>query len=210
MFDIDVSTLDAVGEFGSQAWCQTCAEYGVKILESAGMPEDLSWAFSETYTHAPERLVSADRPVSGYYFMVHNGVVSGGDGVPDACLNIAGFHAKFRWAFLCNQSATLYGSAGQKQRGLDEAQLAADMEAHLGYKPEMGGVPSPVWPQPIIVALSHGAETGGGLHNIAASLQSASVEFAELPKTDLGVPLFSHMTDQQKADFVALCGLDAT
>ena len=47
MFDIDVDTLKQVGEFGSLAWCQACAEYGVKILESAELPEDLSWGFSE-------------------------------------------------------------------------------------------------------------------------------------------------------------------
>ena len=208
MFDIDVSTLQPVGEFGSQAWCEACADFGVKILESADLPDDLSWGFSETYTHAPERLISAERPIAGYFFMVHNGVISGGDGVPEECLAIPGFHAKLRWAYLCNQSRSLYGSAGQKQRGADEAQLVAEMESYLGYKPDMGGVPAPVWPKPIVVALSYGVETGGGLHNIAASLQAPSPEFAELPTTELGVPDFSAMSDAQKQDLISLCGLN--
>ena len=209
MFDIDVDTLKQVGEFGSLAWCQACAEYGVKILESAELPEDLSWGFSEIYTHPPSRLVLEGRAVSGYHFMVQNGVVSGGDGVPISCLEIPGFHAKLRWAYICNQSGTRYGKAGQKQRGLDEVQLAEEIKAYLGFKPDMGGVPSPVWPKPIIDALSHGAETGGGLHNIAASMQALSPEFTGLPTTKLGVPHFSFMSDQQKADFIRLCGFEA-
>lgn len=208
MFDIDVSTLETVGEFGSKSWGEACAEFGIKILQSADLPDDLVWGFSETYTHAPQRLVGADRPIAGYYFMVNNGVISGGDGVPEECLGLPGFHAKLRWAYLCNQSRTLYGSVGQKQRGLDEAELVAQMEAHLGYKPEMGGVPSPVWPKPIIVALSHGVESGGGLHNIAASLQAPSPEFEGWPTTELGVPDFSAMTEAQQLDFIALCGLE--
>ena len=209
MFDIDVSTLETVGEFGSKSWGEACAEFGIKILRSADLPDDLVWGFSETYTHAPERLVGADRPIAGYHFMVKYGVISGGDGVPEECLALPGFHAKLRWAYLCNQSRTLYGSAGQKQRGLDEAELVAQMELYLGYKPEMGGVPTPVWPKPIIVALSHGAESGGGLHNIAASLQAPSPEFEGWPTTELGVPDFSAMTEAQRLDFIALCGLQS-
>ena len=151
--------------------------------------------------------MGADRPIAGYYFMVKNGVISGGDGVPEAVPN--GFHAKLRWAYLCNQSRTLYGYAGQKQRGLDEAELVAQMEAHLGYKPDMGGVPSPVWPKPIVVALSYGVDTGGGLHNIAASLQAPSPEFEGLPTTELGVPEFFCYDEGAKLDFIALCGLES-
>ena len=198
-----------MGEFGSFSWCQACAEYGVKILESADLPEELSWGFSETYTDPPARLVGEDRIISGYHFMVRDGVVSGGDGVSQSCLELPGFHAKLRWAYICNQSGTRYGAAGQKQRGLDEAQLVSEMEAYMGWKPDMGGVPSPVWPKPIIAALSHGSETGGGLHNIAASMQSSSPEFDGVPTTELGVPRFSLMTDRQKLDFISLCGLDS-
>ena len=131
MFEIDVNTLEPVGEFGSAAWCQACAEYGVKILESADIPDDLSWGFSEIYTHPPDRLVSDDRPMSGYYFMVKDGVVSGGDGVPEECLTLTGFHAKLRWAYICNQSRTLYGRAGQQERSQDEAELVHEMAKEI-------------------------------------------------------------------------------
>ena len=56
-------------------------------------------------------------------------------------------------------------------------------------------------------ALGKGAEEGGGLHNIAASLQAPSPEFADLPTTALGVPVFERMTEQQKKTFVGLCGV---
>ena len=84
------------------------------------------------------------------------------------------------------------------------------MAEYLGYEPDLGGVPNPVWPKPIIAALSVGVEEGAGLHNIAASLQSPSPEFANLPTTELGVPLFSKMTDAQKAGFIALCCVEET
>lgn len=208
MFTVDMDSIEPVGEFGSRAWCEACAAYGVKILEASDLPPDLSWGFSEIYTCPPARLVSDDWPQSGYYFMVKDGVISGGADVPDECLAIPGFHVKFRWAYICNQSATKYGSAGQKQRGVEEGDLYREMAEYLGYEPDLGGVPNPVWPKPIIAALSVGVEEGAGLHNIAASLQSPSPEFADLPTTELGVPVFSRMTDTQKADFVALCGIE--
>jgi hypothetical protein len=139
--------------------------------------------------------------------MVNNGEVSGGSDVPEACLAIPGFHVKMRWAYICNQSGSKYGSAGQKQRSVEEGELSREMAQFLGSPPDLGGVDKPVWPKPIIVALSAGVEEGAGLHNIAASLQSPSPEFYNLPTTHLGVPVFSRMTDLQKADFVALCGI---
>ncbi|MGI9221612.1 MAG: hypothetical protein ACR2QS_11330 [Woeseiaceae bacterium] len=208
LFEIDMESLDPVGEFGSRAWCETCAAYGVKILEAAAMPADLSWGFSEIYTCPPSRLVSNEWPRSGYYFMVKDGVISGGADIPDECLALPGFHAQFRWAFLCNQSASLYGTEGQKQRGLDEAELHEAMGNYLGSKPELGGVPDAVWPKPIVAALMVGVEEGAGLHNIAATLQSPSPEFADMPTTELGVPDFARMSDAQKADFIALCHID--
>ena len=203
MFVIDMDTIEPVGEFGSQAWCEACAMYGVKILQASDLPPDLSWAFSEVYTCPPGRLVSADWSQSGYHFMVDKGVISGGGGVPEECLAIPGFHVSMRWAYICNQSRSKYGSAGQKQRSVEEGELYREMEEYLGRPPELGGVNNPIWP-----ALSVGVEEGAGLHNIAASLQSPSPEFVELPTTDLGVPVFSRMNDEQKADFVALCGID--
>jgi hypothetical protein len=207
LFTIDMDSIEQVGEFGSQAWCEACAAYGVKILQEADLPSDLSWAFSEIYTCPPARLVNDDWPQSGYHFMVKDGVVSGGASVPEACLAIPGFHVKMSWAYICNQSASKYGSTGQKQRGVEEGELSGEMAEYLGHPPNLGGVDKPVWPMPIIVALSAGVEEGAGLHNIAASLQRPSPEFADLPTTDLGVPVFSRMSDVQKSGFVAQCGI---
>ena len=207
MFTIDMTAIRPVGEFGSEAWCQACADYGTKILEQSDLPPDLSWGFSEIYTYPPERLISPARIKSGYHFMIREGEISGGDGVPDSCLELSGFHAKLRWAYICNQSASTYGSAGQKQRARDEKTLREEIASYTGIEPDMGGVPNPVWPKPIIAAVSAGAEEGMGLHNIAASLQTTSPEFSGLPTTVLGVPDFSRMSDQQKLDFIDLCGL---
>jgi hypothetical protein len=120
MFTIDMTTIRPVGEFGSEAWCQACADYGTKILEQSDLPLDLSWDFSEIYTYPSERLIRPERSKSGYHFMI---------------------------------------------------------------------------------------KEGAGLHNIAAILQTTSPEFSGLPTTVLGVPNFSRMSDQQKSDFIDLCGL---
>ena len=58
-------------------------------------------------------------------------------------------------------------------------------------------------------ALTVGVEEGSGLHNIAATLQSPSPEFAELPTTELGVPDFSKMSTEQKDGFIDLCQIDS-
>ena len=50
---IDMSTLKPVGEFGSRAWGEACAECSIKILEAANLPSSITWAFSEDYTHPP-------------------------------------------------------------------------------------------------------------------------------------------------------------
>jgi hypothetical protein len=155
-------------------------------------------------------LISDDWPTSGYHFMVKEGVVSGGADVPEDCLAIPGFHVKFRWAYICNQSGTKYGFAGQRQRSAEEGELLEAMAEYLGNDPDLGGVPNPVWPKPVVDALVEGVEEGAGLHNIAASLQSPSPEFADLPATDLGVPNFSPMSDAQKAYFVSLCHIESS
>ncbi len=207
MFSIDMGSLRPVGEFGSEAWCKACADYGMQILAAADLPEDLVWGFSEIYTDPPARLLSDQRLKAGYYFMVENGEISGGDGVTEGCLALPGFHVQMSWGFLCNQSRTLYGSAGQKQRSAEEQVLREAMEAFLGHAPDLGGIANPVWPQPIIAALSVGSEEGAGLHNIAATLQMPSPEFADLPVTEMGVPVFADMDAEQKQAFVRLCGV---
>ena len=208
VFMIDMRDLTPVGEFGSREWCEACASYGARILESGNMPHDLRWGFSEVYTCPPERLISPEWPQSGYYFMVADGTVSSGADIPDECLETPGFHVSIRWAFVCNQSRTLYGSAGQKQRGIDEAELTRQMAEYLGFEPDLGGVSEAVWPAPVVSALTVGVEEGAGLHNIAATLQSPSPEFADLPTTELGVPEFSRMTPAQRESFVDLCRID--
>ena len=70
MFEIDMEAIEPIGEFGSRAWCDACASYGVKILEAADLPGDLNWGFSELYTYPPDRLISEDWSQSGYHFMV--------------------------------------------------------------------------------------------------------------------------------------------
>lgn len=208
MFSIDMDSLQPVGEFGSREWCAACAAHGADMLRAADLPADLSWGFSEIYTQPPARLVSDEWPESAYHFMVKDGEISSGAGAPAECLAVPGFHVEARWAYICNQSASLYGSAGQKQRSDEEAKLLAEMSEHLGSEPKLLSFSKMVWPKPVIAALSVGSEEGAGLHNIAASLQAPSPEFAELPTTELGVPVFSRMTDAQKADFLALCALE--
>jgi hypothetical protein len=198
-----------VGEFGSKAWCEACAAAGVEMLKEADLPADLEWGFSEIYTLPPARLLSDERAMSAYYFMVKDGEVSGGDGAPDACLALPGFHVKIQWAAICKQSQSLYGREGQKQRSAEEKILFKELEDHAG-RPNplgLGDWSNSVWPPSIVEALSKGSEEGGGLHNIAANLQIASPEFEELPATEMGVPIFSKMTEAQKAGFLDLLGL---
>ena len=209
MAGIDVTALRPVGEFGSLAWCEACARYGARLLREGDLPAGIEWGFSEIYTHPPARLLAGGRAMSAYYIMVKDGEITGGDGAPAACRALPGFHVEMPWAAICNQSRSKYGRAGQRQRSADEQVLYAAIAAHVG-RPNplgLGGGPKPAWPPAIAAALGKGAEEGGGLHNIAASLQAPSPEFAGLPTTDLGVPLFAEMTDSQKREFLALCAV---
>jgi len=200
-----------VGEFGSKEWCEACAAAGVKMLEEESLPPDLEWGFSEIYTHPPERLVPEGRKIAAYYFMVKDGVVSGGDGAPEACLALPGFHVKIQWAVICKQSQSFYGKEGQKQRSAEEKVLYKEIADYVGRPNPLSLADfwsDAVWPPSIVAALSKGSEEGGGLHNIAAGMQIASPEFADFPATDLGVPIFSKMTDGQKAFFLKLLAVE--
>ena len=217
---IDMSTIKPVGEFGSKAWGEACVEAAIRMLEAADLPASITWAFSEHYTHPPARLMEGGRTHAGYYLMVQEGEVSGGDGILEEARTIPGFHAKVPWAAICNQSAALYGREGMRQRRVDQQALFAAIEEYVGRENPFGldinkeGKPSvmldPVgpWPAEVGAALGEGAEEGNGLHNIAATLQTDSPEYADLPVTALRVPIFADMTDQQKADFVRLCGIE--
>ena len=204
-----MAELKPVGEFGSKAWCEACGKYGVQLLQEADLPADLQWGFSETYTHPPARLLTGGRELAAYFIMVKDGEVTAGDGAPEECRALPGFHVRLQWAAICNQSRAKYGRAGQRQRSAEEKVLYAAIEEYVG-RPNplgLGGGPKAVWPPEIGAALGKGAEEGGGLHNIAASLQSPSPEFADLPTTELGVPVFAAMTEAQKKSFLALCGV---
>ena len=209
MPDINMSTVYPVGEFGSQQWCDACARYGAQILRDANLPADIEWGFSEIYTHAPERLLGEGREKSAYHIMVKNGEVSGGDGAPQACLELPGFHVVIPWAAICSQSRSKYGAEGQRQRSREEAVLFQAIEDYVGRSNpmEIGDWSNAVWPREIAVALGKNSEEGGGLHNIAASLQSPSREFDDYPVTELGVPVFEEMNPKQRKIFVALCGV---
>ena len=217
---IDVSDLSVVGEFGSKAWGEACANASVKILQAANLPKSINWAFTEDYSHPPERLMENGRKNSGYYIMVKNGEVSAGDGIIAEARALPGFHVQLPWAYIANQSGVIYGKAGQQQRSQDESQLMKDITMYLNRENpfELGldkqGAPSyllePIgpWPAEVGKALGEGSEEGNGLHNIAATLQSASPEFADLPLTDTKVPLFSEMSEKQKESFLSLCGVE--
>ena len=217
---IDVSDLSVVGEFGSKAWGEACANASVKILQAANLPKSINWAFTEDYSHPPERLMENGRKSSGYYIMVKNGEVSAGDGIIAEARALPGFHVQLPWAYIASQSGVIYGKAGQQQRSQDESQLMKDITMYLNRENpfELGldkqGAPSyllePIgpWPAEVGKALGEGSEEGNGLHNIAATLQSASPEFADLPLTDTKVPLFSEMSEQQKESFLSLCGVE--
>ena len=208
---IDVARLEKVGEFGSRAWCEACAENAVKILQAADLPPNYEWAFSEHYTHPPARMLSNDRPKAAYYILVKNGQITGGDGEPEECLAIRGFHITARWAAICNQSGAFYGKEGGRQRSLDERVMYEAIEKYVGRPNPLqrGGGPEIFWPDEISGPLMEGSEEGNGLHNIAATLQTDSPEFADLPVTNMRVPIFDDMTNEQKKIFLELCAIEA-
>ncbi len=206
---VDMSKIKPVGEFGSKAWGEACVAYGIQLLEEGDLPADTVWAFTEDYTFPPARLMEGGREKSGYYMMVKDGKASGGDGILPEALTLPGFHVKMPWASICNQSGSLYGRAGQQQRSAEEKVMFDAISKYVG-KPNpfgLGGGPKAFWPPAVGAALGAGSEEGGGLHNIAATLGFPSPEFADLPTSEMGVPLFDAMTEDQKKFFLELCGL---
>jgi hypothetical protein len=219
---IDMSTLKPIGEFGSRAWGEAVIENAIKMLEAASLPTSITWALTEDYTHPPARLMEGGRKKAGYYLMVKEGKVSGGDGVAEEALTIPGFHCKMPWAVICNQAAALFGIEGLQQSVAEEKVLYAAMAECVGrpeINKELGLVvnkdgtlssmldPAAPWPAEIMAALGEDMEEGNGLHNIAATLLTDSPEYADLPVTQWRVPILAEMTDQQKADFIRLSGI---
>ncbi len=210
MYIIDISSLKKEGEFGSKEWGEACAAAAVKILKAADLPSDFEWAFTERYTLPPDRLMKDGRTQSGYYIMVRNGEITGGDGEPEEALAISGFHIRARWAALCNQSGAFYGADGKLKRDQDELVMRESIEIYLGREDPYGEVqPSErYFPETVRGPLMAGAEEGNGLHNIAASMQISSPEFAGFPVTEMLVPIFNDMNEEQKRSFIKLLGID--
>jgi len=211
MYVIDMSKLKKEGEFGSKAWGEACAAASVKILEAETLPADLEWAFTEHYFHPPARLMEGGREKAGYFIMVKDGKITGGDGCPDEALALNGLHIKARWAAICNQSGVFYGTEGQHQRSADEGVMYKAIEAYVGRPNPLatGGKGSKVyWPDEIGGPLMAGKEEGNGLHNIAAAMQIDSPEFADLPVTKTRVPIFDAMADEQKKAFLKLLNVE--
>ena len=210
MYIIDISSLKKEGEFGSKEWGEACAAAAVKILKAADLPSDFEWAFTELYTLPPDRLMKDGRTQSGYYIMVRNGEITGGDGEPEEALAIPGFHIRARWAALCNQSGAFYGTDEKLKRDQDELVMRESIERYLGYEDPYGEMqPSErYFPETVRGPLMAGSEEGNGLHNIAACMQTPSPEFADYPVTELLVPIFDEMSEEQKKSFIKLLGID--
>jgi len=218
-------------EFGSIEWVQYAAGLGAALFEQSGL--DLSryeWGFSEEYTHIPERLL-AGRDTAGYHLMIHNGEVSGGTSLPDECLALPGFHVSVDWALIAHSSYFPFNVEGQRQRASDHATLRADLKAAgvpfvwtgPGYgrkgsaekvtevtavkkrprcpvcrSPDHDWQSCPVWPPGVGEVLAENKDKTKRLQR--------SPELEHLPETEWGVPVFSRMTDEQKARFIALLG----
>jgi hypothetical protein len=206
MYVIDMATLKKEGEFGSKAWGEACAAASVKILKQANLPKDFEWAFTECYTHPPARLMEGGRKQAGYYILVKDGEITGGDGEPEEALAVRGFHIRARWAALCNQSGAFYGKEGGAKRREGEQVLRAAIEKYVGRpNPYAEKQPSEMyWPEEVSGPLMAGSEEGNGLHNIAASMQTQSPEFVDFPVTEMRVPIFDEMTEAQKKAFLEL------
>ena len=153
-----------------------------------------------------------DREIAGYYFMIKDGKISGGAGVPQECLDVPGFHVRVEWGLIAHPSSFFYGREGSKQRGIGAAQLRSDLEAAGKGRPKINpnarktNYDGPTWPPGIGEALSVDMETGGGLHNFTALHLKPSPEVKDLPQTQWGVPILTEMTDEQKEGFYKLIG----
>jgi len=195
-------------EFGSLEWCQFAGELGVRLLEEANLDlSNIEWAFSEEYTHAPERLLRG-REKAGYQFMIKDGKISGSAVLTEECLAIPGFHATIEWAMIAHPSAVIYSREGQQKRSVDAAKLNEDLEAagRSSEKGIMSNPSDPMFPAALGAALGKDADKGGGLHNLTAKKLKRSPELESMPETETLVPDFSKMTDEQKERFIKLIG----
>ena len=122
-----------------------------------------------------------------------------------------GSHVQLQWGLICNQSRSLYGreSTNDSRSREEQVMYKAICRSYLDRPIPWGFRPRNARMAPAVgAALGKGSEEGGGLHNIAASLQMPSPEFENLPTSALGVPVFAKMTTEQKRTFLRLCGVD--
>ena len=196
-------------EFGSPEWCDFCGNLGVRmILDSVPDLKGIEWGFSEIYTHAPQRILGG-RESSSYHFMVKDGKATGGDGAPQECRDLPGFHVAIPWGAIAHASSFFYGREGQRERSADEGVLFKAIAEETGINNPLGLKRREVyWHPEIAQALGKGAEEGGGLHNETAKRLIPSPEVATLPQTKWGVPVWTEMSDEQKTDFLKLIGVN--
>jgi hypothetical protein len=210
-------------EFGSIEWVKYAAGLGVALIEQSGLDfTRYEWGFSEEYTHIPERLL-AGREKAGYHLMIHEGKVTGGASLPDECLALPGFHASIDWALIAHSSYFPFNTDGIQQRAADQASLRTDLKvagvSFVWNVPGFGEIAKedlvkdgprcpicrftdhdrqhcPVWPPGVGEALGVNADKTKRL------LRSPELE--DLPETEWGVPVYSRMTNEQRARFTAL------
>ena len=191
-------------EYASLEYCKFAAKTGVDLINQAKLDlNKYEWGFSEEYTHLPERLL-AGRDKAGYYFMIHNGEVSGGASIPKKCLELPGFHVVIEWALIAHASSFIYDLKGQRKRFNDEQILNDDLTMVGKGRKTNPFIGKQIWPPGIGEALM--GVDGEGLHNITARRLKHSPELIDFPHTEFGVPIHSKMTEEQKTRFYKLLG----
>jgi hypothetical protein len=211
-------------EFGELEWCLAVAEHGCKLLEAAAAAGKLdlsafNWGFSEEYCQCPERLAERfDEGRSVYWFMIHDGKVSGGASVRDAgweiCLSKPGFHIAAQWGLIAHASGMIYGPEGMPQRAKDTALLNENLliecrpepSALLATRAEKAAYDPAGEAFPGAVGAALGGQPGGleDLHNAGAKMMKRSFEVAYLPMSAIGIPALHKMDDVQKEQFYHL------
>ena len=191
-------------EFGSLEWCKFAAKTGVKLIKQAKLDlSEYEWGFSEEYTHLPKRLL-AGRGRIGWYFMIHNGEVSGGATLPNECIELPGFHVRIEWALIAHASSFIYDLKGQGKRMKNSQILDNDLMMVGKGRKTSPYLSKPIWPPGIGEALV--GIDGEGLHNITAKRLLHSPEVKDFPHTEYGVPILTKMTDEEKTRFYKLLG----
>ena len=202
-------------EFAEEGWCLDCSSFAVKRLQNAiekglidlSKDENKNWGFSEWYVNTPQRLLGKRRKAV-YWFYIKNGIVKGGAGdeIPSECLALPGFHVIAQWAEIAHPSAYLYGTYGSGRRNKQAAILTKEISDYIGKSHKSvvingGGK----FPKDIGNAIRDTPEKPG-LHNFSCLFLKRSPELHGIPESDMGMPLFSKMSKDQKDQFLKLLG----